>query len=183
MKTAITTVLQLCRKHNLGNNSDFTSAYTQPWFAATVSRRCYFRRCWGFPQGSGARGQACRAVPQARDEHASVARSQARCMPPKVTSSQATASLHQGTWLKGRTRRRAFRKEGKRCSVWDIVSKLANKPWAGCWLPSTPGSVYHWLGHGARGQHPSRQLRQRPAVLPQATIQSLCGSDPMAPDR
>lgn len=37
MKTAIITVLQLCRKHNSGSNSDFTSAYTQPWFAATVS--------------------------------------------------------------------------------------------------------------------------------------------------
>ena len=30
MKTAIITVLQLCGKHNLANNSDFISAYTQP---------------------------------------------------------------------------------------------------------------------------------------------------------
>lgn len=44
--TAIITVLQLHKKHDLGNN---TSAYTQPWFAATVSQCCYFRRCWGFP--------------------------------------------------------------------------------------------------------------------------------------
>lgn len=29
VKTAIITMLQLHRKHNLGNNSDFTSAYAQ----------------------------------------------------------------------------------------------------------------------------------------------------------
>lgn len=49
VKTATITMLQLHRKHNLGNNSDFTSACTQPWFAAPVSHCCYFRRCRGFP--------------------------------------------------------------------------------------------------------------------------------------
>lgn len=52
MKIATITVLQLHRKHNSGNNSDFTSAYTQPQFAATVSHCCYFRRCRGFPGAS-----------------------------------------------------------------------------------------------------------------------------------
>lgn len=113
MKTAITTVLQLCRTHNLGNNSDFTSAYTQPWFAATVSYHCYFRMCWGFPWGSGARGQACWAVPQTGSEHAWVTGSQARCMPPWVTSSQATASLYQWTCHQRRTCKRVFRKKGE----------------------------------------------------------------------
>lgn len=167
---------QLCRTHNLGNNSDFTSAYTQPWFAATVSYHCYFRTCWGFPWGGGARGQARWAVPHTGSEHASVTGTQARCMPPWVTPSQAAASLYQGTCRQGRARRTVSSgKKGKRCSVRDIVSKLANEPWAGCWLPSTPGTVYRRLGHGARGQ--------QPAVLPQATIQRLCGSNPMAPDR
>lgn len=81
MKTAITTVLQLCGQHNLGNNSDFTAVYTPPWFAA-VSRHCYFRRWRGFPWGDGPRGQACWALPQAGNEHTSVPRSQARCVPP-----------------------------------------------------------------------------------------------------
>lgn len=46
VKMAIITVLQLHKKHNLANN---TSAYMQPWFAATVSHCCYFRSCRGFP--------------------------------------------------------------------------------------------------------------------------------------
>lgn len=39
------------------------------------------------------------------------------------------------------------------------------------------------LGMGQEAKNPGRQLHQRPAVLPQATIQSLRGSDPVAPDR
>lgn len=49
VKSAIITMLQLHRKHNLGNSSGFTSAYSRAWFAATVSHCCYSRRCRGFP--------------------------------------------------------------------------------------------------------------------------------------
>lgn len=104
-----------------------------------------FQEVPGLPRGSGSRGQACWALPQAGNEHA---RSQARCMPPQVTSSQAPASLHQGMCPQGRAHRRAFTKEKEWCSTWDIFSELENKRQVGCWLPATPGSASHQLGHG-----------------------------------
>lgn len=169
VKTAIITMLQLHRKHNLGNNSDFTSAY-QTLICSSCLTLLLFQEVPGLPWGGGARGQACWALPQAGSEHASATRSWARCMPPQVTSSQAPASLQQGTCPQGRAHRRAFRKGKEWCCTWDSFSKLVNKPQVGCWLPSTPGSVYHRLGHGVRGQNTGRQLHQWPGVLPQANI-------------
>lgn len=184
MKIAIITELQLHRKHNFGNNSEFTSAYTQPWFAATVSHCCYFRRCRGFPGAAeqGARhaepdhrqGMSTPQLPGAKPVHATT-----WSKPP----SQAPASLHRRTCPQGRAHARAFRKGKEWCSSWDIFSKLENKPQVGCWLPSTPGSVYRRLGYGVRGQNTSRQLHQWPDVLPQASIRSLCGFDSLTNDR
>lgn len=178
-------MLYLHRKHNLGNSSDLTSAYTQPWFAATVSHCCYFRRCWGFPGAveQGARhaepyhrqGVSTPQLPGAKPD-ACHHRSPHPSLWPASTKGHVPREGHTGPW-------RASRKGKEWWSAWDIFSKLANKPQVGCWLLSTSGSVYHRLGHGVRGQNTSRQLHQWPDVLPQASIQSLCGFDSLNHDR